>query len=102
SLGRLVETGEYIQRRGLAGAVRTDQRMHAATPDRDVDIVDSLEAAEIFGETFDVEHDVAADGRGHQLQRRTGGMHLGLGAPAFGCDLDESPDAVGHVANDKN
>jgi len=61
---RLVETGEHVQRRGLAGAVGSDQRMHAAAPHRHVDAVDRFQAAEIFREPGDLEHDVAADGRG--------------------------------------
>ena len=100
--GRLVKAGEHVQRRGLAGTVRPDQRMNAAAPDLDIDVVDGLEATEMLGEAFDGEHDVAADRRGSQLQRGTGGMHLGLGVPALGRDLDESPDAVRHVADDQN
>ena len=100
--GGLVEAGEHVQRRGLAGAVRPDQRMNAAAPDLDVDVIDGLEAAEMLGEAFDVEHDVAADGRGNQLQRETGGVHLRLGAPALGRDLEKSPDAVRHVADDQD
>ena len=45
---RLVEAGEHVQRRGLAGAVRPDQRVDAAAPNRDIDAIDRLQAAEIF------------------------------------------------------
>ena len=100
--GGLVEAGQHVQRRGLAGAVRPDQRVNAAAPHFDIDIIDRLEAAEIFGEAFDLEHHVAADGRGLEQQRQTRGMHPGLGAPALGGDIDKTPDAVGHVADDQN
>ena len=54
--GRLVEAGQHVQRRGLAGAVRPDQRMNAAASDRDIDIVDGLEAAEMFRKACDFEN----------------------------------------------
>jgi len=44
----LIEAGEHVQRRGLAGAVRADQRVKRRTLDLDIDIIDRLEAAEIF------------------------------------------------------
>ena len=56
----------------------------------------------MLGEAFDFEHDVAADGRRRQLQRGPRGVRLGLGAPAFGRELDKSPDAVRHVADDQD
>ncbi len=76
--------------------------MDAAAPDLDIDIIDSLQAAEIFGEAFDLQNHGATNGRRSQLQRRTRGTHLCLGAPALGCDVDESPDAVRHVADDED
>ena len=46
--GRLVEAGKHVQRRGLARTVRPDQRVNAAAPDRDIDLVDGLQPAEMF------------------------------------------------------
>src|SRR5260221_13182 len=63
---RLVEAGENVERRGLAGAVRANQRMNAAALDLDIDAIDRFEAAEIFRQPGDFEHDVAADGCGLQ------------------------------------
>ena len=43
-------SGEHVGRRGLAGAVRTDQRTQAAIADREVDALHRPDAAEIFGD----------------------------------------------------
>ena len=76
--------------------------MNAAAFDFDIDVIDSLEATEIFGKAFDFENDGPADGRRSQLQRRTRGMHLGPAAPALGRGIDESPDTIGHEADDQD
>ena len=81
--GGLVEAGQHVQRRGLAGTVRPDQGMDTAPPDLDIDIVDRFQAAEIFAKPLDVEHDVATDSGRNQFQRRAGGMRFGLAAPAL-------------------
>ena len=100
--GRLVETGEHIQRRGLAGAVRSDQRVNAAAPHRDIDFVDSLQAAEILRQPLTSRTVSPPTVAGVSCSAAAAGTHLALGAPALGCDVDEPPDAVGHVADDED
>src|SRR5207344_638847 len=100
--GGLVETGENIQRRGLARAVRPDQGVNAAAPDLDIDVIDCLQAAEMLGKALDGKNDVAARDGGHELQRGSRDIDFGFGVPALGCDLDETPDAVRHVADDQD
>ena len=65
--------------------------MNAAAPDFDIDVIDGLEAAEMLGEAFDGKNDVAANGRGRQLQRETGGVHLGLGAASAAVAILKKP-----------
>ena len=77
--GRLVEAGQHVERGGLAGAVRPDQRVNAAAPDRDIDAVDGLQAAEIFRQALDLEHDIAADAGRLQQQRGRRRRRLGRG-----------------------
>ena len=51
--GRLVEAGDAVEDRRLAGAVRADQRGDVAAPDSEGKGVDRDEAAEPHGEVFD-------------------------------------------------
>ena len=51
--GRLVEAGDAVEDRRLAGAVRADQRGDVAAPDGEGEGVDGDEAAEPHGEIFD-------------------------------------------------
>ena len=53
--GRLVEAGDAVEHRGLAGAVRPDQRGDVVPPDLEGDVVDGDESAEAHGEVLDLE-----------------------------------------------
>ena len=48
----LMHAGQKIDQRGLAGAVRTDQRDDLALVEREAQIVDGLDAAEVPAEPF--------------------------------------------------
>ena len=61
--GRAIEAGDDVERRRLAAAVGADQRMHAAAPHGEIDAVDRLQAAEIFGEASDLQRDAARRNR---------------------------------------
>src|SRR5215468_1459815 len=56
SLGRLVETGDAVEHRRLAGAVGTDQRGDVSTSRREREIVDRHQAAEAHAEMLDAQH----------------------------------------------
>ena len=49
--GRLVESGDYVEERGLAGAVGPDEASYRALPDFEVDASDGDESAESFRES---------------------------------------------------
>ena len=48
--GRLVDAGEHVEERRLAGAVRADQRDDLAARHGEVDVVDGDEAAELLAD----------------------------------------------------
>ena len=48
--GRLVDAGEHVEERRLAGAVRADQADDRAARDREVDVVDGDEPAELLAQ----------------------------------------------------
>ncbi len=50
--GRLVDAGEHVEERRLAGAVRADQAGDRAFGDREVDVVDGDEPAELLPEVL--------------------------------------------------
>ncbi len=54
ALGRLVETGDAIEHRRLAGAVRTDQRGDLAAPGLEGQIADGDQAAEFHRQVLDL------------------------------------------------
>src|SRR5215470_6956444 len=47
---------EHIEERRFARAVGTDQRMHGVAADRQIDLVDRLEATEVLGEAVNEEY----------------------------------------------
>src|SRR5690625_4134130 len=49
---RLDEPGEEVEERGLAGAVRTDQRVHITFDDPEVDVAYGTEATEVLGDAL--------------------------------------------------
>ena len=49
--------GQEIEERGLAGAVRPDQRVDVAAPHIHAQVVQRVEAAEALGQAFDREAD---------------------------------------------
>ena len=53
ALGRLVEAGDAVEDRGLAGAVRADEGGDVAAADVEGEIVDGDEAAEAHGQVLD-------------------------------------------------
>src|SRR5262249_30943520 len=53
---RLVEPCDAVEHRGLAGAVRADQRGDVAARHGEADVVDRHQAAEAHGEMLDGEH----------------------------------------------
>ena len=52
---RLVDPGDHVEERRLAGAVRADQADDRALGDREVDVVDRDQAAELLAERVDLE-----------------------------------------------
>src|SRR4051812_18431956 len=64
ALGRLVEAGDAVEDRGLAGAVRPDESGDVASPGLEGEVVHRDEAAEAHGQVLDREDRVA--GRSHQ------------------------------------
>ena len=56
---RLVDARDHVEERRLAGAVRADQADDRAPLDREVDVVDGDEAAELLAELLDLEEKVA-------------------------------------------
>src|SRR6185369_11910260 len=56
ALVRLVDAGEHLDQRGLAGAVLADQRVHLARPQREADVVEGEGAGEPFGHPGHLEH----------------------------------------------
>src|SRR5262249_19061046 len=55
-LGRLVEAGDAVEHRGLAGTVRSDQGRDVAAARLEGHVVDSREPAEPHGELLDLEN----------------------------------------------
>src|SRR5581483_9605299 len=55
--GRLVDAGDHVEEGRLAGAVRTDQRDDRAARDREVDVVDRDEPAELLAERVGLQED---------------------------------------------
>ena len=60
--GRLVDAGEHVEERRLAGAVRPDQADDRALRHREVDVVDGDEAAELLAEPLGLEQRVSSSG----------------------------------------
>ncbi len=60
---RLVEAGQDLDQRRLAGAVLAEETVHLAAGDREVDIVERFRAAEMLGEARDAKN---RDGLGHR------------------------------------
>ena len=54
----LQELGQEIEARGLAGPVRTDQRMNAATADPEIDIANGKEPREFLGQSVGFENEL--------------------------------------------
>ncbi len=75
--GRLVEAGDAVEHRGLAGAVRPDQRGDVVAADRERDVVDGEQPAEAHGQVLDLEQGSGLP-RLHALPSST--RSLGIGA----------------------
>src|SRR5262249_45692010 len=60
AVGRTQELGEQVEDRGLAGAVRPDQRVDRAAPHPQVDAADRDEAREFHPEIVGFEDDVVS------------------------------------------
>src|SRR4029078_11912878 len=58
SLGRLIEAGNAVEYRGLAGAVRSDQRGDVLASDIEGNVIDGSEPSEAHGEVLDLEQGV--------------------------------------------
>ncbi len=58
ALGRLVEAGDAVEDRGLAGAVRADERGDVAAPGLEAEVVDRHQPAEAHGEVLNVENGI--------------------------------------------
>src|SRR3954467_14873113 len=61
AFARLVEPGNAVEHRGLAGAVRADQRCDGAALDLERNVVDRNQPAEAHGQMLDTQQ-----GGGHQ------------------------------------
>lgn len=57
---RLVKTRQHVECGGLARAIRSDQRMDAATAHGNIHLIDGLETPEVFGQARHLEHHIAA------------------------------------------
>ena len=55
---RLQELGQKIEARGLAGPVRSDQRVNTATADPKIDIANGKEAREFLGQSVGFENEL--------------------------------------------
>ena len=55
AFGRLVEAGDAVEHRGLAGAVRADQRGDVAAPGLEGQVADGDQAAEAHRQMLDLE-----------------------------------------------
>src|SRR6185437_13648093 len=64
----LVEAGDAVEDRGLAGAVGPDDRRDLARPGAERDVVDRHQPAEAHGQVLDLDQ-----GRAHALPRRCTG-----------------------------
>ena len=53
---RREQAGYQVEQRGLAGAVRTDQRVDLAGADRKAGVVDGADAAEMLGDAGHLQH----------------------------------------------
>ena len=77
TFGRLVEAGDAIEHRGLAGAVRPDQRSDVVAAHRERNVVDGEQPTEAHGQVLDLEQ-----GRGlprlHALPSSTRSLGIGL------------------------
>src|SRR5690606_34304240 len=52
---RQVDAGEQVQQRGLAGAVRADDRVHEPGRELEGEVLDGMHAAELLGQPFDAQ-----------------------------------------------
>ena len=55
---RLQEFGEQVEDRGLAGAVRADERVNRAAPHLEIDVADCGEAKELLGQPVSLEDEI--------------------------------------------
>src|SRR5262245_3288858 len=88
ALGRLVETGDAIEHRGLAGAVWSDQRGDLATLGDERQVIDGDETAEAHGEMLDVQHGIS-----HPRPSRTSSTDTALRSlrNTEGCRVETRP-----------
>ena len=85
--GRLVDPGELVEERRLAGAVRADQRDDRAARDREVDVVRRDEAAELLAQLGDLDQVVSHRDR----------VAVGEGALVLHVVERRVVDALGHL-----
>src|SRR5690606_32122181 len=52
---RQVDAGEQVQQRGLAGAIRADDRMHEPGIELEGEVLDGVHAAELLRQVFDAQ-----------------------------------------------
>ena len=86
---RAIEAGDDVERRRLAAAVRADQRMHLAAPHGEIDAVDRLQAAEIFGEALHFQRDVAR--RNRRARSASGSAGAASGAARWRASRNRRP-----------
>src|SRR5262249_59997804 len=72
AFARLVEAGDAVDPRRLAGAVRPEQRGDIAASGREREIVDCHEAAEAHAEVLDAQHGRDVRGLSRLAWARTG------------------------------
>jgi hypothetical protein len=57
-----IDTRDEVEQRRLAGAIRADDGLAVAGPDRERDIARGLQAASAFAQSHEIEHrDIAVD-----------------------------------------
>ncbi len=108
--GRRVDAGQHVHHRALAGAVRSDQSVDRAAADRQVDVVERLQSAELHQHAAHVEDrpagvDVRRRVDRLAVRRRVGLRRVDRDADGSSTEIEqrahEADDAVLQVIDDE-
>jgi hypothetical protein len=95
ALGRLLEARDHAERRRLAAAGRTEQRIELATFDREVHVIDGRHRVEPLGDALD--QDVGRIGSARRRRLHGGTVRPGVDRRGSG-QRRSSRDGAGHRA----